>query len=376
MQYDVIVLGTGGVGSAALFHLAKRGVRTLGLDRFPGGHDRGSSHGQTRVIRQAYFEHPDYVPLLRRAYELWADLEEDNAEQLFYRVGLLEAGPANGVVVSGVLRSAHEHGLDVARLSAADVSDQFPGFRIPADFEAVFEKNAGYLLVERCVLAHLRSAVTRGAETRSGETVIGWRGEGDGVAVETSGGTYHADRLVITAGAWAGTMLHDLGIRLRIVRKHLHWYATTDARYEPHKGCPTFMFEMPDGIYYGFPVLDDLGLKVAEHSGGREVTDPLTDDRSVEPEDRQRVESFLTRCLPGVSQQPTHHAVCYYTMSPDEHFIVDRHPQFPQVCFAAGLSGHGFKFTSVLGQVLADLALEGATTLPIEFLRHTRSGLM
>ena len=141
MQYDVIVLGTGGVGSAALFHLAQRGVRTLGLDRFPGGHDRGSSHGQTRVIRQAYFEHPDYVPLLRRAYELWADLEEDNAEQLFYRVGLLEAGPANGVVVSGVLRSALEHGLDVARLSAADVSDQFPGFRLPADFKAVFHHN-------------------------------------------------------------------------------------------------------------------------------------------------------------------------------------------------------------------------------------------
>lgn len=375
MIYDAIVLGTGGVGSAALFHLAQRGARVLGLDRFPGGHDRGSSHGETRIIRQAYFEHSDYVPLLHRAYELWADLEKSVDQRLFFQVGLLQVGPAEGVVVPGVLKSAHEHGLDVQTLTPTDVAKQFPGFQVPQDLTAVFEKKAGYLLVEKCVLAHLAMAQQHGAELRSGVDVLDWISDRNTVTVETSEGRFVARQLVISAGAWSGGLLRRLGVSLQVRRKHVHWFEAKDQRYHEAAHCPTFLFEMQDGCFYGFPQRDSQGVKVAEHSGGVEVSDPLADDRSEDIHNRTRVESFIERCMPGVTTRQLRHSVCYYTMSFDEHFLVDRVPDHPRAVFAAGLSGHGFKFTSVLGQALADLALEGATTLPIGFLHHRRAKL-
>ncbi len=372
--YDVIVLGTGGVGSAAAYHLARRGARVLGLDRFPGGHDQGSSHGQTRIIRQAYFEHPDYVPLLHRAYQLWRDLEIQHGSRLYHEVGLIEAGPPGGVVLRGVREAARRHELQVDELAPRELADRFPGFVVPEGSEAVFERQAGYLLVEECVLAHLEAARRRGTELRSGESVVAYRTGGGGVVVRTESDSYAADRLVITAGPWAGALLADLNVPLRVLRKHLHWYACDDARYRADRGCPTFFYETAEGYFYGFPQLDDQGVKLAEHSGGTVVADPLADDKAVEPLDRQRVEQFLAAHLPGVSNRPTAHAVCYYTSTLDEHFIVDVHPLHPRVVFAAGLSGHGFKFTGVLGEALADLALQGKTNLPIEFLSSRRAG--
>lgn len=373
--YDAIVLGTGGVGSAALLHLAQRGARVLGLDRFPGGHDRGSSHGQTRIIRQAYFEHPDYVPLLRRAYELWAELESRCGEQLYRETGLVQIGPPDGVVLPGVLQSARQHNLEVVRLAPDDARRRFPGLQVPAGCEAVFERRAGYLLVERCVLAHLNEAARAGAELRTGEAVLDWRADDDAVTVRTDRSTYHAARLILAAGAWSRELLTELDIPLRVVRKHLHWYDNTDPRYRADAGCPTFLYELPDGCFYGFPQIDARGVKVAEHSGGETVVDPLNVDRTVAVDDQQRVARFVASHLPGVSARPTDHAVCMYTMSPDEHFLVDRHPAHPHVVLAAGLSGHGFKFTGVLGQVLAELALDGRTAQPIEFLSLGRLGL-
>ena len=375
LTYDAIVLGTGGVGSAALYHLARRGYRVLGLDRFPGGHDRGSSHGQTRIIRQAYFEHPDYVPLVKRAYELWAELEERSGEQLFDQAGIIEIGPEDGVLVSGVLGSAAQHGLEVEKLDAAQVAKRWPGFHVPDDSIALFEPKAGILQVERCVLNHLDQAVRAGAELRTDVSVTGWASDAGSIKVTTANEVFRSDRLVITAGAWSEALLGDLGIRLPVRRKHLHWYHCDDPRYRRDQGCCGFFYETPDGLFYGFPQVDDLGVKVSQHSGGTIIDDPLTDDRSIEPADRKRVESFLRRHLPGVSDRPTDHAVCYYTMSADEHFIVDRLPDHDGVAFAAGLSGLGFKFTSVLGQILAELVTDGTTALPIDFLAWSRPGL-
>lgn len=376
IHYDVIVLGTGGVGSAAAFHLARRGARVLGLDRFAAGHDRGSSHGQTRIIRQAYFEHPDYVPLLKRAYPLWAELEELSGEKLYHEVGLIEIGPPDGIVVRGVLESARKHGLDVESIRPTDASERFPGFAIPDGYAAVYERRAGYLLVERCVMAHLAAALRHGASLKTNLSVKEWRIDGTDVIVETSDGqSFRAGRLVITTGAWAQDFLAGLGIELRVLRKHLHWYASDQGPYRPIDGCPAFFYELPEGMYYGFPAVDARGVKVGEHNGGSAVTDPLHVDRGVEPDERARVESFLAGHMPRVSRHATDHTVCLYTMSADEHFIVDRHPQHQQVVFAAGLSGHGFKFTGVLGQALADLTLEGKTTLPIDFLRVSRPSI-
>ena len=369
VRFDVIVLGFGGVGSAALAHLARRGVNVLGLDQFPGAHDRGSSHGETRMIRQAYLEHPDYVPLLRRAYTLWDELEELTGKRLFERVGLLEVGPADGFVVPGIIASARQHELAVEELSHDEVRSRFPGFKLDESMAAVFESEAGYLLVEECVRAHLEVASQFGATLHTGETVEDWSAGRDGVAVKTNRQTYYADRLVVTAGAWASRFLGEIGCALPVVRKHLHWFDCQDPIYRRELGCPAFLFEVDRTVYYGFPQIDELGVKIAEHSEqGELVEDPLDLDRSLDEAERQRVATQLKRYLPGVSLLPTRHVVCMYTMSPDHHFIVDHHPQFPAVVFAAGLSGHGFKFASTLGEALAEMAMGEPASQPVEFL--------
>lgn len=367
-SYDAIVLGAGGVGSAAMWQLARRGLRVLGIDRFAPPHDRGSSHGQTRIIRQAYFEHADYVPLLVESYRLWAELERTAGQRLLLETGLVEVGPADGVVVPGVLRAAREHGLEVEQLSAAEIMERWPSFRVPAELVGVFERRAGLLHVEQCVRAQLVAAQEAGAELRAGVNVFDWSADDDGVRVETSAGQFTAGRLVVTAGAWAGPLLAGLDLRLEVRRKPLMWHAIGDDRMRAEAGFPCYLFEVPQGVLYGFPALDGRGLKVAEHTGGEAVADPLSVDRRLHDSDRAPVEAFLKRHLPAAQTPCREFSVCLYTMSPDEHFIVDRHPQHERVVFAAGLSGHGFKFTPVLGAALADLTIDGATQLPIGFL--------
>jgi sarcosine oxidase len=374
-SYDCLLLGTGGAGGAALYHLARRGARVLGIDRFPPGHDRGSSHGDTRIIRQAYFEHPDYVPLLLRAYELWKALEEERGRKLYHPVGLLQVGPPGGVVIPGVLESARRHILPVDRLEPGEAEARFPGFRVPPGMLGVFEKRAGYLLVEECVLAHIELALASGAELRVGETVRSWRADGCGVVVETEAARYRGERLIITAGPWAGEFLRELGVSLEVRRKPLFWFRAGSSAYRADGGAPAFLYETPSGVFYGFPEIDRFGLKAAEHTGGAPVTDPLAVDRALDPEDERRLSDFLAVHLPGVTSECLKHVVCMYTMTRDEHFIVDRHPEHSQVVFAAGLSGHGFKFTAILGEILAALALDGRTEAPIGFLRWDRPGL-
>ncbi len=370
--YDAVVLGVGGVGSAALFHLAARGLNALGIDRFLPGHDRGSSHGQTRLIRQAYHEHPAYVPLVQRAYALWDSLERLSGRQLYRQVGILEIGPPDGSVVPGVLTSARQHGLDVEELGAAGARRRFPGFQIPEDFAAVFEARAGYLRVEDCTRTHVDQALLRGAKLQIGTSVQSWQPQGQSIRIVTDQGEIHTKRLVITAGAWAGQLLSDLKIALTVVRKPLYWFNAPEKAYGEQHGGPGYIVETRDGNFYGFPFVAGQGLKCAEHTGGSEVSDPLQVDRRPQAEETARVQQFVSRYLPQASTDVINFAVCLYTLSPDRNFIVDRHPECSQVSFAAGLSGHGFKFASVLGEVLADLAVDGRTSLPIDFLSCRR----
>lgn len=369
--YDTIVIGTGGVGSAASFHLSKAGVSVLGLDRFQAGHKLGSSYGTTRMIRKAYFEHPDYVPLLERAYVLWRELEEIQNEELYREVGLVEIGPPDGVIVPNVLKAARDHNLDVDLIDRSDFAERFPALQLPNGHSAVFERDAGFLFVERCVLAHINQAKSHGAEFQTGVEVTSWESRGDGVVVETNRGSFAAKSLVICAGSWTQQLLSELGVPFRILRKHLHWYASDDSTSDSN-GFPGFFYETSDGYFYGFPKIDDLGLKVSEHSGGTEITDPLNDPREIEPNDRKRVEEFLRDHIPGVSVEPTRHDVCFYTMSPDEHFVIDHHPKHANVVLAAGLSGHGFKMASVLGEILAQLTIGETPELETRFLSLAR----
>ncbi|MCA9246373.1 MAG: N-methyl-L-tryptophan oxidase [Planctomycetales bacterium] len=370
-HFDAIVIGTGAVGSAAVFELARRGAKVLGVDRYDPPHDRGSSHGATRMIRQAYFEHVDYVPLLRRAYELWNDLEERVGRTLFEQVGLVEVGPSDGVVVPGVLAAAHMHSLRVETLGSEEFVNRFPMLRLPDRFQAVFEPTAGYLHVEACIAAYLELARRAGAELRT-HTEAKWKPDGGGVVADLNGEMITADRCIVTQGAWAGELLRDLGIQLTVRRKPLYWYHCATDVYAQSRGMPCFFFELPEGQFYGFPAVNEMGLKVARHDGGRIVSDPAKVDCSLDLVDQTAIERFLTSHLPGVSQHCLDMQVCMYTMSPDEHFIVDRHPEFPQVVLATGLSGHGFKFACVLAETLADLALDAHTSLPVEFLSIRR----
>ena len=368
-SYDVAVVGVGAVGSAALYHLAKRGVRAIGLDRFAPGHDRGSSHGDTRVIRKAYFEAPEYVPLLHRAYEGWSTLEEESKETLFLRTGLIEVGPPDGYVVPGVLRAAEEHGLEVSALGAAELEERFPGFRVPEGMSGVYEADGGLLFVESCVSAHARLAQERGAELKVGVSVEALCADGEGVRITTSEGDVHAGAVIVSAGAWAGELLAPLNLPLHVKRKVLLWYPLEESSAQHYmldgRGV-VFLYEFEEGVYYGFPSLDGRTLKVACHDDGVVIDDPLGLDRRLHEFDHQGVAQFLKRYMPGVaSDMPLRHAVCMYTMTPDLHMVVDAIPHLKNAWFAAGLSGHGFKYSNALGEALVERALQEKATLDL-----------
>jgi len=356
------------MGSAAALELARRGLRVLGLEQHSAAHDRGSSHGESRIIRQCYFEHPDYVPLLLRAYEQWNRLEDEAGRQLYFPVGLLISGRPEGEAVSGARLAANRHGLALEDCSRAEAVRRFPVFRLPADQAAVFEPNAGYLLVEDCVRAQWAAARASGAELRENEPVRSWSVENSRVVVRTERTEHRADRLVITAGAWAGQVLADLRLPLSVARKVAGWFPAPAAATGPGSGMPAFYVEREEGAFYGFPSLDRRTIKAAEHTGAEPVADPVAVDRNVSSADLARVQAFLREVLPGVSPIPDRTSVCLYTLSPDHHFVIDRHPGHPQVVFAAGFSGHGFKFCPVVGEALADLAIAGRTDLPVAFL--------
>jgi monomeric sarcosine oxidase len=372
-RFDVIVAGAGGMGTAAAAHLARRGASVLAIDRFPPGHARGSSHGQTRLIRLAYFEHPDYVPLLRRSRALWRDLEHETAAGLLTECGLLSCGPSAGPLITGTLRSARDHGLAVEPLAARDALARWPAFSMPDDWTAVFEREAGHLAVEACVRAHAAVAARHGGTIEADHEIRGWRVEGDAVTVETSRETVSAGRLVLCPGPWAADLLRLPTIPFTVLRKSLFWYAPV-AGLAPDAAAslPAFAFDTPRGFFYGFPMLDARGIKVADHSGGQTVGDPFAVDRRIDAAEQAAIEGWLADHLPGVGRRRTAHEVCLYTMSPDHQFVVGLHPEHPQVALAAGFSGHGFKFASVIGEILADLALTGSTPHPVGFLAPDR----
>lgn len=370
--YDIIILGLGGMGSAAAFELARRGRKVLGLEQFSLVHDRGSSHGLTRVIRKAYFENPDYVPLLRRAYERWYDLEQDQGAHLFTECGCLSIGLPNGELVAGVRRAAQTHHLPVENLSAAELRQRFPAFRFSDDYVAVLERDAGFLDVEGCVQSHLDAARALGADLRSGEAVVSWDASPSGVTVRTTQGVFTADRLVITAGSWASRVLEQLGLPLTVLRKVLLWFRTVEDRRLRRDVFPVYMAEVPEGFFYGFPMIDSFGHKVARHDGGETVGDPAAVDRNISPADEVDCRNFLQAHIPTASGPVSQGKVCLYTVTPDHHFIIDLHPEHSNVAVAAGFSGHGFKFASAVGETLADLAEKGRSDLPISMFQMKR----
>jgi sarcosine oxidase len=363
--FDVVVLGLGAMGSAAAMHLARRGVRVLGLEQFGPAHDRGSSHGESRLIRRAYFESPAYVPLLERSYALWDELAAHAGATLLHRTGLVLFGN-RAATASDVAR---EHRIAVERLSPAEARARFPSLRVDDDSEPLFEPGAGWLEVERCVRAHLDAARAASADLRFDEPALAWRADPSSgqVEIDTRRGRHRAGRLVVTGGAWAPALLADLALPLHVHRVVQMWFTAGSAHQ-----APCFGFDLPGhGFFYGFPRVGGR-VKVAEHTARQPLARPEDVRREIDAEDTRRVEDFVRGRLPQLATPPVVARTCLYTMTPDEHFVIDLHPRHPQVAFAAGFSGHGFKFSPVVGEILADLALEGRTRADIGFLRGSR----
>lgn len=360
-NFDVIVLGVGGMGSAACYELARRGLRVLGLEQFPLVHARGSSHGHTRIIRTAYAEHPGYVPLVKRAFEKWYELEQATGRHLLTECACLNAGPPGSEHVAGVRASVREHGLAAEELSGEEINRRFPAFKLPPEYSGVLERAAGFLFVEDCVRAHIDAAVSLGAAIHGEEPIREWEADGDGVEVTTEKGTYRASKLIITAGAWATRLLADTGVPLAVMRQTLLWFDVGGRAADFRRDLfPIFIADVPGVAFYGLPAIDSFGVKVARHYGAPELPNPDGVNWSVGGDDVAAMRPLIDAYLPGLGAL-TKGQVCMYTITPDRHFVIDVHPRYPQVSVACGFSGHGFKFAPTVGEVLADLAERGTT---------------
>ena len=372
-HYDAIVVGVGGMGSAALHHLARRGRRALGLERFGLPNELGSSHGLTRIIRLAYYEHVAYVPLLRRAYELWRELETAAGEQLLHVTGSVDAGPPGLLVFSGSLRSCEEHGLPHEVLDARELIRRFPAYRLDPGALAVLQPDGGFLLPERCIVAHAEAAERAGAELHVEERVLGWEPVGEGVRVRTDRAEYAADRLVLTAGAWLSELA---GLPVVAERQVLAWLEPRRPELFAPDRFPVFNLQVEaEERYYGFPVFGIPGFKLGRYHHLRESGPADELDREPHAGDEELLRAFARRCFPDGDGRALRLTTCLFENSPDEHFLVDRLPDAPQVVVAGGFSGHGFKFCSVVGEIVADLATDGDTRHDIGFLRLDRPGL-
>jgi sarcosine oxidase len=367
-RWDVIVTGLGAMGSAAVRELARRGLRVLGLDRYAPPHAHGSTHGRTRIIREAYFEHPAYVPLVQRADLLWTALEREAAERLFVRTGGLMVGPERGVLVSGARTSAEQHGLPHELLRSTEVRRRFPALAPESDAVALYEPRAGVLFPEACVRALLSCAARDGAELRTGDPMLTWRVDGGVVRVATAIGEHTADRLVLALGPWLPEFLNGAQIALTVERQVQYWFGSRGhaERFTPDH-LPIALWEVPDRMFYTIPDFGD-GLKVAVHHAG-EITDPQHVRRTTSEQEDASARALVERYLPEAAGELRDRAVCLYTNTADGHFLIDHHPMHQEVVIVSACSGHGFKFATAIGEMVAKLCL-GQEPEGLALFRH------
>ena len=371
-KFDCIVIGIGGMGSATVHNLAKRGQKVLGLEKFDIPHAEGSSHGVNRIIRLAYYEHTSYVPLLRRAYEMWSEIETIAGEQILYKTGSIDTAPSGHEVFEGSLESCLVHDLPHEVLDHKQMNDRFPGYHMPPGHMGLLQQDGGFVLSERSIVAYVNAAITEGAEIRARESMVKWESEGEGVRVFTDRGEYTADRLVVTAGAWASGILPSLEKIAIPERQVLAWLQPEDPSLFTPDVFPVFNAYFEEGRYYGFPVFGIPGFKIGRYHHLEEYVDPNVNSSVVTAEDEEILRSATARYFPKANGTVMTLKTCMFTNTPDDHFIIDLVPGFPQVSVAVGFSGHGFKFASVVGEILGDLALDGKTNHNIDLLRIDR----
>ena len=372
MTHDVIVVGLGAMGSAALYQLAQQNVRVLGLERFEPGHERGSSHGRTRIIRQGYFEHPSYVPLVRRAAAMWRELEQQSGQSLMTITGIAEIGRPDSALIKGTLTASREHRLPHEILTARELMKRYPAFRLPQDFVGVLQPDGGFVQAEAGIRAHLRLAAAAGADIHTGERVVTIEQLSSSVRVTTERGAFEADTVIVSAGAWTKSLLPYAALPLQATRQVLLWVRPSQPDLFRTGWFPVFMIESDDGIHYGFPLHADDGLKVAKHHHAGETVDPDSYDRTVSPADEASIMNSIHRFLPASSGPVISAKTCLYTMAPDEDFVIDRVPGHERVIVASPCSGHGFKFAPAIGLALAEMALRQNPSLDLSRFRVGR----
>lgn len=369
-HFDTIVLGLGGMGAAATWACTQRHHHVLGIEQFDLVHALGSSHGQSRIIREAYYEHPAYVPLVREAFQRWRELEQRAQIPLLTRCDCANIGRPTSEIVQGVERAAAEHHLSVERWNADQIRTSIPALSVPDDYVALVEANAGWIKVESAVHSCLRVAQSQGATLHAQERVISWTENSSHVEVITDKDTYTARHLIISAGPWAGQVLSGLELPLRVMRQLQLWFTPPEkvVHQFSKRLLPIFMVDTSSSHFYGIPTEAGDGVKIAQHYGQPELNSPQEIHRQITDADIVPIRKFLTDFMPDLASAPlASSAVCIYTLSPDRHFIIDRHPHHGRVALACGFSGHGFKFAPVVGEMLADL-LEGKERLETQSL--------
>jgi sarcosine oxidase len=372
--YDSIVIGVGGMGSAAVCALARRGQRVLGLEQFDLGHQLGSSAAGSRIYRFAYFLDPAYVPLMRHAHAAWARLERDAGQQVLYKTGGLDVSLPTHEVFRGAKAACEHHDLPHEILTAREIMRRHPAWQVSADVQAVYQPDAGYLNAERAIYAHVRVALAQGAEIRCREKVLTFSEAPGRVTVETDRGRYEAESLIITAGPWMGEFVPSLARSLKPERQVVGWYQPrVPADFAPGQ-FPVFIVGDETGEYFGFPEHDQPGFKLGRHGHRNQVTTPDGIDRHIDAADQAVLDQAIARYFPSAIGQPLALKTCLYTNSPDNHFVIDRLPGHGQTWIAGGFSGHGYKFCAGIGDILADLAIEGRTPEAIDLFAAARLG--
>ncbi|MDP7039271.1 MAG: N-methyl-L-tryptophan oxidase [Myxococcota bacterium] len=367
-KFDAIVIGLGSMGSAAAYHLARRGLSVLGLEQFDLVHTKGSHHGATRLIRKAYFEHPDYVPLIERASQLWGDLEEQAQRELLVQSGVVIFAPPESAVLAGVRHSAALHELPIEEVRAELLAERFPDFALPKDYEAIFEADSGFLHVEAGVRAHLDAAREEGAVLLDNKAVLAWNKHAQGIDVVCEDLTYCCKQLLLCAGAWSASLSDVEHFPIQVHRQIQAWFKGREG-FDVKSGSPCFAFDLPQGFHYGFPDIDGSGIKFACHEKGLCLKSADERDASGIDDEVKALGGVLEKHVPGVSKAALRARECLYTMTPDQHFIIDQHPEAEQVFLATGFSGHGYKFAPVIGEQLAELMCNGAPSIPMDFLK-------
>jgi sarcosine oxidase len=379
-QFDYIVIGVGSMGSSTCYHLAKSGASVLGIEQFELAHEMGAHSGQSRIVRKAYFEHPDYIPLLERAYHNWRKIEAVSGNKIYHQTGLFYGGPKGHEIIENIRSAAAQYQIPLMESKNGDQLDISALFEMPADYEWIYEPEAGFVETEKAILTYVQEAEKLGAIIQQHEQVFGWELTNEGVEVKTSKGTYSCKKIIVTAGPWSAKLMPTIKDQLTITRQTLIWIQPNadEAFKSPGFPCWFMVDKHQPGAYYGFPIADikdaknPIGFKFAYHYPGKE-TDPDQVDREISENDKKPLLNFIDQYIPKAKGQVLGVKTCLYSNSQDEHFVIDFVPESNgRVCFARGFSGHGFKFVSVIGEIMSDFAIHGNSHLPIKFLSANR----